>query len=367
MSTNTTEHTKQVFWIRVFWIFTVSFFAVFTGYQLTVQKAILMPFPGTATHSWSESWMKGITYTTVFVVFGTALKFVYVRLVGPKIEQMLGTNRPVRIRDISQEEIRWTAFWGGFLNAIYSVLFIMFATLLAPTTLAAAKACVLIPLAILEVGLRILPRTWKMIGRLIMSSVITIAGAFVVIFSNGFDLFKGDGTGYMWLFLILVGPGNFCLALAEMAETKGADYKNKTAASVYTLARAVAFSLICIAATLIWGAISHGYGMIWPIIQMCADRWPLFLILAILWGLVDQTRISSKTVISTTFIYIVGSLSVVINAVMQWGAQHLWPQIYTNVPQGGKVFILWIIGGAVISIGTLLFPQPERKDVIKEL
>lgn len=329
--------------------------AVFAGVAIALAIAVLAPYPGTQ----GDPIMKVLSFTVSFAVLATAFKVIEVLLLGQKIEKQIGTNRKVELRGIFNRDIRAAAVWGGMLQAAYVVVFIMLITKMAPTALASARACVVFALAILEVTIGLIPRERKPMMRLALSLLVTFGGAGVVIFANGFQLFHGESGIYLWLFLGLIGPGNFVLAFAEWAEMKGV-HKRQTSAPVYTLARFVAYAFTCVVAMVAWGLTHGGFGIFSATIHMVIDRWYFLIPLSLLWGLTDLLRICVKTVIPATYMYVIGSLSVVVDALTQSAAKHIAPKVYIQIPGSMKFMLICIAGGLLITLGAWLFPHAKK-------
>jgi hypothetical protein len=296
----------------------------------------------------------------------TFFKVIEVRLLGEWIERKTERNREVTLRHVFSREIRATAIVGGILAAVYAILFISLVTVLAPSALAAARACVVVALVAVEIYFRVLPRGDRRFKlRLAWSILITLAGAWTVIFAGGFNLFPEGGIVYPLVFLALLTFGNLALALAEYAELRGVQKPN-VAAPIYTLARFIYYTLASIAAVVGWGVIFGGkWEVMWATTVMCVERWYYLVPLAILAGFADLVRICVKTVVSATYMYIVGSLSVAIDVLAQTVAKMIAPELYTKV-HGGWVFpAIAIIGGLIVSYGAKVYPhRPDKKSTL---
>src|SRR5476651_2305222 len=97
---------------------------------------------------------------------------------------------------------------------------------------------------------------------------------------------------------------------------------------------------------IIWGLTHHGFDMFWAVTHMCIVRWYLLIPIALFSGLTDLVRICAKTVVPATFMYVVGSLSVAIDAVTQTVAKAIAPNVFHNV-HGGMLTAVFAIGGGL--------------------
>lgn len=331
--------------------------ALFAGVSIALKVPVLAPFPGTT----GDPLMRTFGYTAVFAVILTSFKVGVVRVWGNWIERRTERNRAVVLRHAFSREIRLTAIIGGVLAAVYAVLFISLVPVLAPSALAAARACVVLTLVAVEITFRVLPRGGlRFYLRLGWSLLITLAGAGLVIFANGFDLFPEGGGVHLWVFVGLLTVGNLSLAFAEYAELHGVQ-KHEVSAPMYTLARFIYYTITCIAATVVWGIVKGGWGVLWGTTLMCLDRWYYLVPLAVLAGLADLVRICVKTVVSATYMYVVGSLAVATDVIVQTIAKWIAPETYDKVPGGWAFPLLALGGGLVISLGALAYPHRADK------
>lgn len=357
------EVARQVELLRFaqFWVVATT---VFTGVTLALGAVILAPFPGTN----SDPMMKAFGYSAVSALIATALKFLVVRLWGRQVETKLSTNRPIKLRQAFSKDVRWCGIIGGAGQAVYTILTVALVAHLAPSSLGAARALVLLPIAAIDLSAGVLRPNRRVILRLAVSIPLALLGAGAVIIGgpmvsgDGFHVFTGQGsTMYGLLLIALIIPGNIGLAIAEFAEWKGA-HRAKTSAPVYTLARFIYYSITCVAAALIWGAVHGDFPVLWSVLHMFVDRWYLMLPVAFLWGLTDFARICVKRVVSTTSMYVIGSASVAINAVVQIIAKHIAPQYYSFVPDTWTFMAMCVAGAGLITLGTWAFPHPRAEN-----
>lgn len=330
---------------------------IFAGVAIALQVAILAPFPGTS----GDMVMRTLSFLAVFAVIATAFKIPEVLIMGPVIERRLESGRSVRLMHIFNREIRSAAFYGGMLQAAYALMFTMLVPVLPPTALTAARACVIITLPIVELFFGVLGKATPK-RRLLNCLLVTLTGSAIVIFADGYHAIAGIGGIYLWLLLALIGPGNLVLALAECAEYRGV-HKQETSAAVYTLARFVAYLLTCVTAVVVWGLMHPGRGefsITLSVAEMCLHRWYFVLPFSLLWGLTDLVRICSKPVISATYMYVVGSLSVAIGTVTQLIAKLIAPKLYAFVPGGTWFVTFCFVGGVIIMLGATLFPHAAK-------
>lgn len=332
--------------------------AIFAGVSIAMKVPIFAPFPGTD----GDPLMRTLAYTAVYAVMLTFFKVIEVCLFGNWIERKTERSREVTLRHVFNREIRLTAILGGVLAGVYGVLFISLVPVLAPSALAAARACVVLTLVAVEIIFHVLPRGgFRFYLRLAWSLVITLSGAAIVIFAGGFNLFPKGGSVYPWVFVALLTVGNLSLAFAEYAELHGVQ-KQKVSAPVYTLARFVYYTLACIVAVVGWGVIFGGkWSVFWATTHMCLDRWYYLIPLAIMAGLADLVRICVKTVVSATYMYVVGSLSVAVDVVVQTIAKAIAPEMYANVHGGWLFPVVAVIGGLIVSAGAMLYPHRADK------
>ena len=338
---------------------------VFTGVSLALGAVMLAPYPGTDR----DPILKSFGYTAVFVVLATALKFGVVRLYGSRIEAKLDSHRPIKLRQAFSRDVRMLGIVGGAGQAVYSILTVTLIAHLAPSSLGAARALVLLPIAGLDLYFRVINRQRPgVIRRVVISCSVSLVGAGVVIVGgplvagDGFHIFTGPGSALSMILLIaLLVPGNLLLAIAEFAEWHGAQRQN-TSAPVYTLARFLYFSITCVVVAVGWGLIRGDLPTLLPIVHMCVVRWYLLLPVAVLYGLTDLARICVKRVVSTTSMYVIAAASVAVNAVVQAVAKHIAPQYYGFVPDTWVFMALCMVGAALIMLGTWYFPHPKAGD-----
>jgi hypothetical protein len=336
---------------------------IFSGVAIALQVAILAPFPGTS----GDLVMRALSFLAIFAVIATAFKVPEVLIMGPVIERRLKCGRVVRLKDVFNREIRSAAFYGGVLQAAYALMFTLLVPVLPPTALTAARACVIVPLLIVELFFGVVEKETPKL-RLLSSLLVTLIGSAIVIFADGYHALAGIGSIYVWVLVALIVPGNFVLALAEVAEYNGV-HKPKTSAAVYTLARFAAYLTACVTAVVVWGLTHPGRGefsITWSVAEMCLHRWYFVLPFSLLWGLTDLARICSKPVVSATYMYVVGSLSVAIGTVTQLVAKLISPKLYAFVPGGVWFVTLCFVGGVIIMLGATLFPhisEPALQEV----
>ena len=356
------EATRQAELLRFaqFWVVATT---VFTGVSLALGAVILAPFPGTN----SDPMMKAFGYAAVSAFIATLLKILVVRLWGRQVETKLSSNRPIRLRQALSRDVRWSGIIGGAGQAIYSILTVVLVAHLAPSSLGAARALVLLPIAGVELFAGILKPSRRVILRLAVSIPLALLGASAVIVGgplvagNGLHIFTGQGsTLYGLLLIALIIPGNLGLAIAEYAEWKGAQ-RAQTSAPVYTLARFVYYTITCVVVAVAWGIWHGDFPVLWSTLHMCVDRWYLVVPATFLWGLTDFARICSKRVVSTTSMYVIGSASVAINAVVQAVAKHVAPQYYGFVSDTWMFMARCVVGAGFIVLGTWAFPYPKAE------
>ena len=332
--------------------------AVLTGVSIALKVPALAKYPGTE----GDPIMRVLTYTLVAISLGVLFKFMVVPIISPALERKVGRNRRVRLRDVFNREIAPTAIVGGVLNVTWYVLFLTLVTVMAPSALAAGRACAVLPLAIVELWTRVLRPTKRVMVRLALSLPITLIGAAIAIFAGGFHIFKGEGSDlYLWLFILMLGPGNFLLAVAEQAELRGVD-KEKTASGVYTFARYVYVAITSVVAVVVWGLINGGWSVFWNVLQMCYDRWLYILPIALLGAAADLVRITVKVVIPATFMFVVGAISTPVEGIVQAFCKLWQPDVYTAVPSGWEFAMRVVFGGIVIVCGSWIFPHGKEED-----
>lgn len=347
-------------WIAFSWMMGVM---VFNGVNLMLKKPTLIPFPG--THG--DPVMRVIMFTAVTGLLATLFKFPAVLALGPWLERRLRGNeaREVRVRDIFHPSIRAAALWGGGLQFMYQVALIALVTGLSPAGISAAKACVIIPLALLEWlfgQLKPKGKIWWL--RLVVSMIFTLTGAGIVIFEGGFKLFEDGGMWALAGLLAFTFVGNGLLAYAEIQEYRGV-HDREVAAPVYSLARVVAYAVSGVMGVVVWGAFQALRGTdAWStavgVAYMCIDRWELVLPVAVIGAICDTSRICVKAIISATYMYTMLAGAVVVDLALQWPAKNWWwPLIYDNVHPGLHTLIVGICGAALLAIGIALYPRPQ--------
>lgn len=330
---------------------------LFSGLAIALQKPLTAAFPGTT----GDRVMFALTLVAVYSLVGTLFKLFVVKWLGPKLEQRVGMEREVRLRDVFQKGVRSTAIWGGTLQVFHSVLFVALIEYISPAGLAAARACVVIPLAVVELVAGVMVATGRgWYARLAGSLAMTLAGALLVVFAGGTKgLFKESGMVPMVLFLALLTVGNLGLAIAEYQEYKGVHHK-VAAAPVYTLARFVAYTATALAAVAGWGFINGRFDVMLAVLNMCWERWYFIVGIAFFWAITDLSRICVKTIVSATYMYVVMALAIMVDVLAQVGL-HIWkPHIYDNV-HADLNHVLWALAGAVIVLlGMRLYPPPTH-------
>lgn len=386
----TLNHSEQKA-LRLFAFLVLLGVTAFGALGTVLQVPFLAPFPGLNR----DFVMLSISILVPFGLLATFFKAIEARLMGKyiervlKIEDKLGHPRDTRLRAVFHKDIRQSAFWGGTLNAVFQVLTVIMIPLISPAAIASARSLVILFLGILEIVVGLLPRRFALVLRLVLSVAITLVGVFSITVANALALalhgkpltlaafwavmtapdrlaalFTGSNSFAMGLFLLLVIPGNICLALAEYAEYKGV-HTTSVGCAVYTYARFICFTLSCTVAMIVWGLAHHELGQFVVVLEMTASRWYFLLPISIVVGFADLLRISLKPVVSATFMYIFGSLGVVLTALIQTWAYSLAPHLFRVVPGGQTFMFIGIAGGLVIAVGTLLCPHisPPKKSV----
>jgi hypothetical protein len=350
-------------WVAFGWMMGVM---VFNGVNLMLKKPTLMPFSG--THA--DPVMRVIMFAAVTGLLATVFKFPAVLALGPWLERRLRGDeaRKVRVRDIFHPSIRAAALWGGGLQFVYQVALIALVTGLSPAGISAAKACIIIPLAALELffgQLKPKGRMWWL--RLGTSVVFTIAGASIVIFEGGFKLFEDGGVWALAGLVTFALLGNGLLAYAEIQEYRGVHVR-QVAAPVYSLARVVAYVASGVMGVFIWGTVQafrgvDAWGTAIGVIHMCIDRWELVLPVAVIGAICDTSRICVKAIITATYMYTMLAPSIVVDLGLQWPAKNWWwSSIYDNVHPGFHTLVVGVCGAAVLAIGIALYPRPKGED-----
>jgi hypothetical protein len=163
---------------------------VVSGISVALKKPTLAPYPGTM----SDPIVRIMTYTALLGIVGSMFKVPVVMWLGPWLERKLrGDARRVSLRHVFCREIRTTAMLGGALTAAYYMMFYGLVAYRSPAALASARACVIIPLSIIELHARIIKPPSRQEGgrakwwaRFASSGVLTLVGAGIVVFDGGF-------------------------------------------------------------------------------------------------------------------------------------------------------------------------------------
>jgi hypothetical protein len=332
----------------------VVFAAVFTGANTNFQVIVLAPAPGTA----GDPVLKSLTFLSLYVALATCFKFIEVKLLGGWIEGRLDLEkkRPIVFADAFGPKVRKPALRGGLYAAIYGVLLVTLVPILASSTLSTAKTLVLVVLPFFEMKAGIMSHKTTSMFKLAVSISITITGALLVIFASGIHGLGGLTSTVVFLVLITVGNG--FLAQAECNEYKGAS-NSEVAASVYTLARYLAFTAFCIVGMLVWMIVRQDPGVALAVAESCLNRWYWLVPIALLTGLADLFRICAKPVISATYMYVIMSVSVGVAAVTQMIAKQLDPKLFAFVHGGWEYLAFCLLGAGVIAFGARAFPHPK--------
>ena len=234
---------------------------------------------------------------------------------------------------------------------------------LSPSAISAAKACVIIPLALLELRAGLMkPTGYRWWVRLLASMLLTLGGASIVIFEGGFKLFKSGGAAPMVGLLVLAVVGNTLLAKAEMHEYDGV-HDDKAAAPVYSLARVTAYVGTCLTMLVVVVAVQGHLSVVWQSLLLCGDRWWLVLPVAIFGAVSDTSRICIKVLITATYMYTMLAMSVVIDILLQIPLKMFFPQIYDNVHPGWHTVVSASAGAALLIVGIALHPRTRKKDL----
>lgn len=306
-----------------------------------------------------------VTFTTITGLLALVFKVPAVSILGPWLERKLrGSARTVRLRDVFHPGIRRTVFWGGSLQAFYQMGVIGLIAYLSPSAISAAKACVIIPLALLELRAGLMKpsgaRWWL---RLILSISLTITGAGLVIFEGGFKLFQGgSGLAPLVALVVLVVVGNGLLAYAEMHEYEGV-HNRVAAAPIYSLARIMMYVLTCLCTLVVVGVARGHMEVIWNAVLLCVDRWWLVLPVAVLGAISDTSRICVKVLISATYMYTMLAMAVVIDILLQIPLKFYFPDIYDNVHPGWHTVVVAMLGAVLQIGGIVLHPRPRKRDL----
>jgi len=353
-------------WIAFGWMIGVT---IFNGVNLALKKPTLAPFPGTS----DDPVMRVLMFTALTGCLAVAFKFPAVAALGPWLERRLrGDARTVRMRDIWHPGIRAAALWGGGLQFLYQVALIALVTEVSPAGISAAKACVVIPLAVLELYFGLLkPKGYKWWLRLAASVTFTIVGAGIVIFQGGFKLFASGGVWAVVALIAFTFLGNGLLAYAEYQEYNGVR-DSVVAAPIYSLARVVVYGLSGIVGVVVWGVFQAIRGIdSWStaiaVVHMCIDRWWLVLPIAIIGAICDTSRICVKALISATYMYTMLAVAVVVDVVLQVPLKYYWPDVYDNVHPGVATVVATGIGALLQAAGIGTHPKPSKKPVQPEV
>jgi hypothetical protein len=253
---------------------------------------------------------------------------------------------------------------------LYQAVVITLVTELSPAGISAAKACVIIPLAFMELyfgQMRPKGAVWWL--RLVSSIVFTIVGASIVIFEGGFKLFQGGGIWAVVALIAFTLFGNGLLAYAEIQEYRGV-HDGVAAAPVYSLARVVVYALSGAAAVVLWGLFQTARGggaASWNtainVVYMCIDRWWLVLPVAIIGAICDTSRICVKVLITATYMYTMLAMAVVVDILIQIPLKYYWPDVYDNVHPGMATVVAAGLGALFQSFGIATHPRPSKKDL----
>ncbi|HVI68853.1 MAG TPA: hypothetical protein VM581_00155 [Magnetospirillaceae bacterium] len=337
---------------------------LFSGLGIAFQKPLMHDFPGIA----GDPVMLVLTIISIYSIVGTIFKLLVIKWLGPWLEHRVGLNREVRLRDMFRKGIRSTAILGGTLQAFHGVLFVSLVAYISPAGLAAARACVVVPLAVVELVAGVMTATGKLwYVRLGAALLSTITGAMVVVVAGGTKgLFEESGMVPLILFFLLLTIGNLALAIAENQERLGVHHK-VAAAPVYTLARFIAFGLTGVVSAVIWGIVNGRFDIMLAVIYMCWHRWYFIVGIAFFWALTDLSRICVKTIMSATYMFVVMSFAIFVDLMVQIPLHNWWPEIYDNV-HTDLYSVLWAVGGfALMVVGRVLYPpQTETRDATLE-
>lgn len=349
-------------WVAFSWMMGVT---LFNGVNLVLKKPTLDAYPG--THD--DPVMRVIMFAALTGFLATLFKFPAVWALGPWLERQLrGEEREVRVRDIFHPGIRAMALWGGGLQFLYQVVVIALVTEVSPSGISAAKACVVIPLAVLELCYgQLKPKGFRWWVRLVLSMAFTIVGAGIVIFEGGFKLLENGGVWAIVGLVVFTFLGNGLLAYAEIQEYRGV-HDRVVAAPVYSLARVAAYTVCGFAGVVAWGLFQAFRGIdSWStavgVVHMCIDRWELVLPVAIIGAICDTSRICVKAIISATYMYTMLAAAVLIDILLQIPAKYFWPDVYDNVHPGMNTVIIATLGAVHLGIGIGIHPKPSKKDL----
>lgn len=340
---------------------------VVSGLSVALKKPTLADYPGTM----SDPIMRIMTYAALIGVLGYVLKVPVVVGFGPWIERKLrGDSRRVRLRHMFCREIRKNAMLGGALTAVYYMMFYGLVAYLSPAALASARACVIVPLSLIELHARVIRppssreagrgarAVWW--GRFASSGILTLVGAGIVVFDGGFKLFKEGGPVPLILLGLLLTVGNAVLAYAEYYEYNGVR-DSKVAAPVYSMARVLYYALSSVAAVIIWGLYTGTFSVAWHTLLMCLNRWELVVPIAFVTALTDMSRMCVKVVIPATFMYMLLANSAMADVFIQSALKLKWPDVYDNVHAGWHTIVVAACGVSLIIIASLVYPHVKER------
>jgi hypothetical protein len=257
-----------------------------------------------------------------------------------------------------------SAMLGGSLSAIYYTMFYGLVMYLSPAALASARACVIVPLSLIELRARIIKPPSRGIGgratwwaRFTSSGILTLVGAGIVVFDGGFKLFEEKGPVPFILLALLLTVGNLLLAIAEFQEFNGVR-DSRVAAPVYSMARIMYNAATGVSAVIVWGTLHQSFDVAWHTVLMCIDRWLLVVPIALVGALVDMSRMCVKVIIPATFMYMLMASSAMADVFIQSLLHVRWPKEYDNVRMGWHIVIA-VVGVTLIMIASLLYPHPK--------
>jgi hypothetical protein len=347
-------------WMALSWMIGVT---CVSALSLALKKPTLAPYPGVV----GDPVMLVLAFTAVYGCVVLVFKFLAVASLGPWLERRLrGNLRKVRLRDVWHPSIRKTAFWGGSLQAFNQMLLIALVNAVSPAGISAAKACIIIPLALMELMVRQMkPEGLGWWVRLLGSMALTLYGAGIVIFEGGFKLFSSDSRWALIALVVFVTLGNGMVAYAEVQEFRGV-HAREVAAPVYSLARIVVYCATCVTVALLWAIVNGGWLVAWNVVLMCVDRWELVLPIALLGAISDTSRICVKTIITATHMYTMLAMAVAADVALQTWFKKLEPEIYDNIRPGSEQLLVAGIGAMILIVGILIHPRPSKKHLINE-
>lgn len=258
---------------------------------------------------------------------------------------------------------------GGALTAVYYMMFYGLVIYLSPAALASARACVIVPLSVIELHARIIKPPSRQEGgrgiwwsRFASSGVLTLVGAGIVVFDGGFKLFKEGGIVPIILLGLLLTVGNLVLAYAEYFEYNGVR-DSKVAAPVYSMARVMYYALASATAVVAWGLYKGTFDVAWGTVLMCADRWKWVVPIALASALTDMSRMCVKVIISATFMYMLLASSAMADVFIQSLFKLKWPDTFDNVHAGWHTMLVAGGGVTLIIIAARLYPHiKERRE-----